>query len=63
MAKRNTKMELTEADQRKMLARINWERNVAEMAEGRRQRAATFSDRRKKASREGCRKNRRGEWV
>ena len=52
MAKRKIKVEWTEADQRKAMARMNWERSVAEMAEGRRQRAATFADRRKKASRE-----------
>ena len=62
MAKRKIKVEWTEADQRKAMARMNWERSVAEMAEGRRQRAATFADQRKKASREACRKNRRGEW-
>lgn len=63
MAKRKIKVEWTEADQRKALARMNWERNVAEMAEGRRQRAATLADRRKKASREACRKSNRKDWY
>ena len=63
MAKRKIKVEFTEADQRKAMARMNWERSVAEMAEGRRQRAATFADRRKKASREACRKQNRNEWY
>lgn len=63
MAKRKITLEFTEADQRKAMARMNWERNVAAMAEGRRQRAATFADRRKKASREACRKQNRNEWY
>jgi hypothetical protein len=63
MAKRKIKVEFTEADQRKALARMNWERSVAEMAEGRRLRATTFADRRKKASREACRKQNRQEWF
>ena len=62
MAKRKVKVEWTEADTRKAMARMNWERKVAEMREGRKMRASTFTDRRKKASREACRKNRRGEW-
>ena len=40
MAKRKIRIEITEADSRKAMARMNWERSVSEMAEGRRQRAA-----------------------
>jgi len=62
MAKRKVKTEWTAEDESKMLRRLNWERGVAEMRDGRRMRATTFADQRKKASREACRKNRRGEW-
>lgn len=64
MAKRKVKknLEWTEADERRMLRQLNWERNVAEMRDGRRDRATTFTDRRKEASRSACRKTRRGEW-
>lgn len=62
MAKRKIKVEWTEADTRKAMARMNWERGVAEMREGRRQRATTFTDRRKEADRKACRKATRSEW-
>lgn len=35
--------------------RLAWEANVAEMRDGRRQRAATFTNRKKEASRKACR--------
>lgn len=35
--------------------RLAWEASVAEIREGRRQRAVTFTDRRKEASRKACR--------
>ena len=65
MAKRNIilRVEFTPADQRKAMARMNWERSVSEMAEGRRQRASTFDDRRKKENREACRKYNRQAWY
>jgi len=65
MAKRKVKnnLEWTAEDESKMLRRLNWERNVAEMRDGRKNRASTFTDRRKKASRDACRKNRRGDWA
>lgn len=56
-------VDFTEEDQRKAKARMNWERNIAAMAEGRRQRAVTFADRRKKASREACRGKNRMDWI
>jgi hypothetical protein len=63
MAKRKINFEWTQEDESKLLRRLNWERNVSEMREGRRIRATTFADQRKKANREACRKNRRGEWA
>jgi|TARA_R110000868_G_scaffold389598_1_gene658894 hypothetical protein len=63
MAKRTLKIEVTEADQRKMMARMNWERSVSEMAEGRRMRATTFTDRRKKESHDACRNHNRQAWF
>jgi hypothetical protein len=35
--------------------RLAWEASVAEIRDGRRQRAATFTDRKKEASRKACR--------
>ena len=42
-------------DNTKITRRLAWEANVAEIREGRRQRAATFTDRRKQASKTACR--------
>lgn len=39
----------------KAMKRIAWEANLAEIRDGRRQRATTFVDRRKEASRKACR--------
>lgn len=63
MAKRKVTFEWTQEDESKVMRRLNWERNVAEMREGRRQRATTFADQRKKASREACRKQSRKDWF
>ena len=64
MAKRKVKknLEWTEADERRVLRQLNWERNVAEMRDGRRDRSVTFTDRRKEASRTACRKPKHGDW-
>jgi hypothetical protein len=42
-------------DTRAITRRAAWEASVAEMREGRRQRAVTFTDRRKEAARRACR--------
>lgn len=52
MAKKQKKIVINDAAIRR---RIAWEASVAEMREGRRQRAATFTDRRKEADRKACR--------
>ena len=42
-------------DTRAAMRKSTWEASVAEMREGRRQRAVTFTDRKKQASRMACR--------
>lgn len=58
----HTTDEWNESETTKIMRRLNWERSVAEMRDGRRDRATTFTDRRKQASRNACRKNRKEEW-
>lgn len=62
MPKRTIKLEWDQADQRKVMRRLEWERKLAETRDGRKIRAATFADKRKKASREACRKNNKISW-
>lgn len=42
-------------DTRAIARRAAWEASVAELRDGRRQRAVTFTDRRKEANRNACR--------
>lgn len=65
MPKRKPKTNVlwTEADERRIMRQLAWERNVAEMRDGRRDRATTFTDRRKQANRTACRKANRGGWA
>jgi hypothetical protein len=61
MARKKAKivLELEEFDVGKAMRRIAYESKVANMQEGRRQRAVTFTNRKKEASRKACRK---GNW-
>lgn len=52
MAKKSKKITINDAAIRR---RIAWEANVAELRDGRRQRAATFTDRKKEQNRKACR--------
>ena len=63
MAKRNKKEKLTlqlePYDIGKAMRKLAYDQKVASMQEGRMQRAHTFSNRKKEASRKACRK---GNW-
>ena len=60
--KKNQKitLNLEPFDYGKAMRRESYERKVADMREGRRQRAVTFTNRKKEASRNACRK---GNWY
>jgi len=55
MSKRKVKTDLN-IDLDKAMRRIAWERSVSEMRDGRKNRAVTFTDRRKEANKKACRK-------
>ena len=57
--KKKMTLNLEPFDYGKAMRRESFERKVADMQEGRRQRAVTFTNRKKEVSRKACRK---GNW-
>jgi hypothetical protein len=57
--KKKMTLNLEPFDYGKAMRRESFERKVADMQEGRRQRAVTFTNRKKEVSRNACRK---GNW-
>lgn len=57
--KKNLTLNLEPYDYGKAMRKAQYERKVSDMREGRRQRAATFENRKKEANRKACRK---GNW-
>jgi len=60
--KRTIKLDWTQVDQRKTMRRLEWERKLAETRDGRKLRAETFANKRKKADRTACRKSSKSSW-